>query len=129
MLMMSEGLGVVKGGKGSAHEAVTFLKPQAGKLSAAAFFWLQQVGSPGSIWRLQLHKTISPSPSWAWVMSLQGHRRVWGAVSWVAVSVCVVGAAHNLLKKYRLTLSLRKPTLRGLRMRHSQSPLQTYYGV
>ena len=32
MLMMVE-----EGGKGSAHEAVTFLKPQAGKLSAAAF--------------------------------------------------------------------------------------------
>ena len=54
---------------------------------------------------------------------------VWDAVSWVEVSVCVAGATHNLLKKYPLTLSLGKPRLRWLRIRRSQGPLQTYYGV
>ena len=50
-------------------------------------------------------------------------------MSWVAVSVCVAGATHNLLKEYPLALSLGKPRLRRLRIRRSQRPLQTYYGV
>ena len=91
-------LGVGKVGKSSVHDVVTFLKSQAGKLSAAAFLgsrrwahlaafdWqaksnFSAIGCPAWLepavlmvrgLRLQLHNTITPSPSGAWVMSLQG---------------------------------------------------------